>query len=391
MPHDPVSHSDRRAAVASRGFYHCTVAGIEGDGNGSLRAGQYTLLQTPEFVAELHQKLEAASHRILIQLMTFDGDESGQGIADQLLAAAGRGVKVQLLIDSFATRFVSDLPITDPTVRDEAAATFAMYDRLREGGVDLTFTHPIGPVLLYALARNHKKLFVIDDDVFLGGINVSDHNFEWHDFMIRIDDDEIRHSVVEDFEFTQAGGRRSVNGGIITNAEVEQVFDDMLLGARKSVVLASPYAIDVPLTRRMRKVTAPDVRVITTKHSNLLVYRRMSPYLRWRLRRSGAKLESYTNFSHSKFLLVDDEKLLVGSSNFGRHSFWCNEEICILITDPDFIAEFKATLLDSTESIGGWFNPVTISFGALVSWLFYGAVVGLRYTVASRVPNLSSR
>jgi cardiolipin synthase len=351
----------------------------------------YELLLTPDFIDDLQRRIDGAQHRILIQLMTFDGDRSGLDIADRLLRAVERGVKVRLLVDCFALRFVSDTNAKRDSVADEIEASHAMYERLRSGGVDLVFTHPNGPGNLFALARNHKKVFVIDDDVYLGGINVSDHNFEWHDFMVRIDDDAVLDAVVDDVEFTLAGGRRSVRGAVITNREVEQTFNSLVLGAERSVVLASPYAIDVGLTQVMAKVTAPFKQVIATRRSNYLVYRAMSPYLHWRLRRSGTDLGSYTNFSHSKFLLVDDEKLLVGSSNFGRHSFWCNQEICILITDTDFIARFKKQMLTDIEPMNGRRPAHHVAFGALVSWIMYGCIAGLRYTVAPRVPNLSRR
>jgi cardiolipin synthase len=353
--------------------------------------GGFTLLQTADFIGDLQARLDAASHRILIQLMTFDGDDSGQDVADRLIRAVDRGVKVRLLVDCFVLRFVSDQPVKRDAVKEEAIATSRMYQRLRNAGVDLTFTHPHGPGNLFSLARNHKKLFVIDDAVYLGGINVSDHNFSWHDFMIRTEDEAIRQAVIDDFEFTFAGGRRSVDNVIVTNSEVEHIFDSLLAEAKHSVELASPYAIDVPLTRKMFKVTAPHKRVIATKRNNLLIYRAMSPSLKWRLRRSKTKLASYTNFSHSKFLLVDDEKLLVGSSNFGRHSFWCNQEICLLITDRAFIDHFKETLMQETEPMDERLNPIKVAFGGLVSYIMYGCVVGLRFTVAPRVPNLSRR
>jgi cardiolipin synthase len=352
---------------------------------------RFTLLQTPEFVAELHEALDGAQRRILIQLMTFDGDAAGLEVARRLTAAVERGVKVRLLVDCFVMRFVSDRPVTRREVRGEAAATQAMYHRLRQSGVELTFTHPHGPANLFSLARNHKKLFVIDDDVYLGGINVSDHNFAWHDFMVRICDDRILTDVVEDFEVTLAGGRRSVNRAIVTNGEVEKLFNSLVLGARRSVELASPYALDIGLTQLLARARAPHKRVITSRRNNFLLYRAMTPYLAWRLRRSGTAIASYTNFSHSKFLLVDDERLLIGSSNFGRHSFWCNEELCLLIDDPGFVRQFKATLLRGTEPIDGPRPAIEVAFGGLVSWIMYASLVGLRYTVASRVPNLSRR
>lgn len=364
--------------------------------DGTSDEQRFTLLQTQEFIDELRQGIDRSRDRILIQLMTFDGDEAGLDIANRLIRAVDRGVKIRLLIDCFVLRFVSDQPVTRKAVEAEAAATTAMYQQLRAAGVDLTFTHPHGPGNLFSLARNHKKLFVVDEDVYLGGINVSDHNFSWHDFMIRIRDASIRDAVIEDFEYTFAGGRRSVNRTLgdtllVTNREVERVFDSLLLNAEHSIELASPYAIDIGLTRRLFKTKAKNKRMIATRRNNLLVYRAMSPFLKWRLRRSGTTISSYRNFSHSKFLLVDDEKLLIGSSNFGRHSFWCNQEICLLISDPEFIANFKKTLTEETEPMDERLAPIKVAFGALVSYLMYGCVVGLRFTVAPRVPNLSRR
>ena len=358
----------------------------------SSGASPYRLLQTSEFVAELERELKQAEHRVLIQLMTFDGDDAGLRIADLLIAAVDRGVEVRLLIDCFVFRFVSDQPIgRRPEARAEAKATQAMYQRLRDHGVAVTFTHPHGPFWLFSLARNHKKMFVIDDVLYLGGVNVSDHNFAWHDFMVRVDEPATVAAAAHDFEHTWNGGRRSVDGEIITNDAVEKIFDGMVEEANESVVLASPYCLDAGLPRLMAKATAPHKEVIIARRNNFLVYRAMSPFLKWALRRSGTVTSAYTNFSHSKFLLVDDRKLLIGSSNFGRHSFWCNQEICLLITDVDFIREFKAALMHDTEAMTEHLPAIKVAFGALVSYVMYGCVLGLRFTVAPRVPNLSRR
>ncbi len=380
-----VSHADGQSATDEAGS-----TGVPSQ-TSAERSDRFTLLETPDFVADLQHRIDRSRDRILVQLMTFDGDAAGQDITDRLIRAAGRGVAVRLLLDCFVLRFVSDERVNRRSVRAEAVTTAAMYERLRAAGVELTFTHPNGPGNLFCLVRNHKKVIVVDDHVYLGGINISDHNFSWHDFMIGIRDDAILDAVIEDLELTVAGGRGTVDGAIVTNEAVERVFDCLVLGAERSVDLASPYAIDVGLTRVMAKATRPRKRVIIAKRSNYLVYRVMSPYLQWRLRRCDTSLAAYDDFSHSKFLLVDDDKLLVGSSNFGRHSFWCNQEICLLITDVEFIAQFKATLLQDTEPIDLRPPVVEVALGALVSYLVHGFVIALRLTVASRVPNLSQR
>ena len=190
--------------------------------------GRLRLLTNLEFVQDLKQSLAAAERRILVQVMTFDGDAAGLAVADLLAEAAGRGVDVRLLVDCFALRYVSDRKATDPSVRDEAAETKTMFDRLRAAGVDVTFTQPFGPVKFFGMSRNHKKQYVVDDHAYLGGINISDHNFAWRDFMVRTTDPATIEAVAEDFARTEQGDRRSVNGAVLTNSEIEPAFTQLV-------------------------------------------------------------------------------------------------------------------------------------------------------------------
>ena len=52
---------------------------------------------------------------------------------------------------------------------------------------------------IYAGTRNHKKIFVIDDVGYIGGINISDHNFAWLDFNIAVTDRDTVEALVADF------------------------------------------------------------------------------------------------------------------------------------------------------------------------------------------------
>ena len=239
------------------------------------------LLDNREFVEDLHRALASAERRVLIQVMTFDGDASGLTVADLLAAAAGRGVDVRLLVDCFALRYVSDRKDTDPSVQDEVAATKAMFDRLRVAGVDVTFTQPFGPVKFFGLSRNHKKLYVVDDHAYLGGINISDHNFAWRDFMIRTTDPAIVDALAQDFARTERGDRRSVNTTVLTNREIEPAFTEIINGASRSLVLASPYSLDVGIVKLLGQARAPAKAVITARQNNYRWLRLAEPYI-WR-------------------------------------------------------------------------------------------------------------
>lgn len=309
------------------------------------RRSAYQLLTTDHFAVELLGRLAQARHRVDLQLMTFDGDRAGLAVADALAAAARRGVPVRLLVDCFAHRFVSDQPVRRPAVAAEHHRTRAMYGELAAAGVQLRFTHPNGPANLFALARNHKKLYLIDGSAYLGGINVSDHNFAWHDFMVRVDDPAVARAVAADFEASFAGQRRTVDDVIVTNGALARTFDALVAGARHRVVVASPYAVDRRLAQVLEASPAPAKTVVVAPENNFWCLQVIAPYLFHRLERAGVRLLQFPRFSHAKFLLVDDEALLVGSSNFGRHSLSCNAEVGLVIRDRPFIAAFERAML----------------------------------------------
>ena len=49
--------------------------------------------------------------------------------------------------------------------------------------------------------------------------------------------------------------------------------------------------------------------------------------------------------SHLKAMLIDDEILVMGSSNFDWFSYRLNDEILAVIRDEDLISEFKKRVL----------------------------------------------
>lgn len=314
------------------------------------QSSSYRLLRTEAFVAELHERLRSARNRVDIQLMTFDGDSAGLPVADLLVGAVDRGVSVRLLIDGFALRFVSDERVRRRSVRSEFRATLAMYERLRRNGVEVRFTNPNGPANVFNLARNHKKLFIIDEAVYLGGINISDHNFAWHDFMVGVCRPEIVAATRADFDQSFQGRRQMIESPIVTNSAVEATFDELVRTAERRIVVASPYAVDRRLAILLHQSKARHKTVIVARHNNFRLLELITPWVLDRLSAAGAELFSYPRFSHAKFVLADD-RLLVGSSNFGRHSFWCNQEIGLVIDDPAFLETFAEAMLVDLEEL----------------------------------------
>jgi cardiolipin synthase len=151
------------------------------------------LVDAPEFWSALREDLAAARHEVFAQMLTFEADSAGRALADALLAC--RAPDRRLVVDSHSRHIVSDKLVCHPKhlldrgLRREVRETRRTIAELRAAGVPVRYVNPLGPLLVRFPVRNHKKLAVVDGRAaYLGGINFSDHNFAWHDVMLRIDD-----------------------------------------------------------------------------------------------------------------------------------------------------------------------------------------------------------
>lgn len=301
---------------------------------------RYQLLVRDEFWDDLYHELEHAQRRVTMQFMTFEGDETGLRLVRKLIELRERGVEVKVLIDRYTDFFISNKFHTDPSVQDELDRTALMMEEMLEAGIELKRTRPFGSPQVFFLARNHKKSVIIDDICYLGGINVSDHNYEWHDFMVRINDPRITDTVAEDFAHGFEGIEDDlIQHNIVTNRFLERTYYDLIESAKEEIIISSPYIIDLHLVKIFKKRKVRKT-LLTLTDNNYQLYNIMADYLHSELTKGGTKIYHYTDFSHAKFLIIDRKVLLLGSSNFGTESFVTKQEIGIVITDPEFVAEF---------------------------------------------------
>ncbi|HCL87156.1 MAG TPA: cardiolipin synthase ClsB, partial [Comamonadaceae bacterium] len=128
---------------------------------------QVELLQgTAEFFPALIAAMDAAVSDIQLETYIFDCTGSGASVAEALVRAAARGVRVHLVVDGFGT----------------AALPASWRQAFEQAGVRLQVYSPLGPLGLLLprrWRRLHRKLCVVDGQVlFCGGINVLD---DFHD------------------------------------------------------------------------------------------------------------------------------------------------------------------------------------------------------------------
>ncbi len=312
-----------------------------------------------EFWTHLRRDIGEARDYVYLQTLSFEGDAAGLGLAEALLAC--EAPRRRIVADAVTKYLINDrfigLPAArrDPVLQREVAATGEMCDRLERGGVPVRFAWPVGWRFHRLIARNHKKLIAIDDRIaYLGGINFSEHNFAWHDFMIRIENPGIAAFLREDFEHTWQGRDRAaaaeIDGDEIVvgegrgNAVLREAVSRALDRAKDRIVVQCPYVSEPfwsALGRAHRR--GVHVTVMMPEDHNRAV-------MKWgtldAARREGFEVLMLPGpMTHAKVLQVDDAVVL-GSANFDYVSFRMQPEVVLITSAPGLVREIGERILE---------------------------------------------
>lgn len=317
------------------------------------------LVDFEAFWESLARDIQHAEASTFVQTFSFEGDRIGKMLAESLKASAAPDQRI--MVDSFSKVVLSDKLLTAPrnwrdaALRQEVKETNCLHATLAAAGVQIKYGNRFGPSARRFLRRNHKKLILIDDHIaYIGGINFSEHNASWHDMMLRIEDEEVARFLREDFLACWEGNSRA-RSGQFAGAEIhtldgrsnQKVFEralGLIDNAQTSIFIASPY-ISFPFFDHLKDASSRGVPVtlLTPKTNNWRYFR---DYARWESTRCGINLRLYQKgMSHLKAMLVDDQYLVVGSSNFDFLSYRFFEEILAVITDTDLIASFRKQVM----------------------------------------------
>jgi cardiolipin synthase len=317
------------------------------------------IVDSEEFWEKLEKDIFAAKKRICIQLMTFEGDSAGLKLADAIAGSAA--AEKRILVDEYTKYVISDrfiyMPgnMRNPDLQAEVKSTKQMFARLQQEGTRVKWTNPAGFLLKNFPRRNHKKIFIIDDVLYLGGINFSDHNFSWHDMMIRIEARDVTDFVYTDFMVAWHGPsiahHKDFDGFSIhfldgsDNENGYQYVLDLIDKARKEILVISPY-ISYPFIDHLRAAVARDINVIliTPDNNNK---KRLRTYLLYECRDEKIKLYLYRGMFHLKGMLIDNECLIMGSSNFDYISYRIEEEVIVYVRCKHIIDDFRKRVFEN--------------------------------------------
>ncbi len=311
------------------------------------------------------KRLEEASGKaknsFLAQAMTFEGDAAGMRLIDIMKASPAKDKR--LLIDSYSKvvindHFVKSLKyIKDTSFRHEVKRTYQLIEEARTAGIQVSFVNPVGFFGQKYPLRNHKKMVIVDDSSFLGGINFSDHNFAWHDMMVEIVDEKLGKSLKGDFDQTWSGTNQSrttkTDEGqlyLFNGSKSKDLYDDFfdhIKQSKKSIQIISPY-ISEPLLGVLRSVAANGVKItiVSPQENNKSIFKNI---ILAEQKKGYFELLEYPGMSHMKAILIDDEKLIFGSSNYDLVSYYFEQEVVFVSEDKELIGEFKSKVMSEVR------------------------------------------
>lgn len=322
-----------------------------------------------EYFPRLFEVIDQAREEILLETFIWFEDEVGRQLQQKLIAAARRGVSVQVLVDGYGTPGFS--------------AEFLR--QLQDAGVRIESFDP-QPTLLRIrtnfLCRMHRKVVVIDARVALvGGINMSAVHLRAHgddsaqDYAV-----EVHGPVVREIrEFSRRGGEAQrarvwkrwrywlrrfpremmhPHKGAQTlfvyrdndqhPTDIETMYRLGIRNARESIVIACAYFF--PGYRFVRDLRAAvergvDVRLIMQGNPDQPFKVGAAAILFDDLLSMGVRIFLYQERPlHAKVAVIDRHWATVGSSNLDPSSLGLNLEANLFILDEPFNAVLRRSL-----------------------------------------------
>lgn len=314
------------------------------------------------------EAIQAARQSIRLEMYILRASPLADRFRDALVAAARRGVRVQVLLDALGCLSLS---ASYWNALVEAGGQFRWFNPLRVGRM---------------VYRDHRKMLVCDEwHAFVGGLNISpeyegdgvtqgwrDLGMEAHGAVARelaASFDEMfaaaerpfrllprlrkarsrRTSAAESWRLLLGGPGRGPN-------YLKTTLADDLAAARDVRIVCAYFLPTWRIRRELERVPRRGGRVqlVLAGKSDVGLSRRAGQRLYAPLLRKGVEIHEYRpQILHAKLFLID-EHAYVGSANLDARSLNINYELLIRVSDPRLVEEGRRLF----EDILGQSRPV---------------------------------
>ena len=375
--------------------YITTLLGVE-----TTSGNAYTLLANgDEFFPSMLDAIRQAKRRIAFETYIYEKGAVAKQFTAALVAAAGRGVQVNLVVDAFGSTRMSEDDIEELR---RAGARVGRFGKARWYALDnLTY-------------RTHRKILVVDGKVaFTGGAGVGDHwlgNAEdpdhWRDSMVRVTGPLARlmeaafnenfvdtagpvTPIVEPMESPPAPGPHDAAFVLRSSAnnrsnDLKHFYLLAIAAARHTLDICSPYFIvDESSEWAFREAAGRGVKIrilVEGDHTDALPVKYASREYYQRLMDLGIEFYEYQpTMMHTKAMIVDRAFSMLGSANFDNRSLEMNDEMNVGVSDPAFAARVEEDFIRDLRlsrrlDPAAWPHRPALEKAREYFWSFFGEV-----------------
>lgn len=304
--------------------------------------------------------LRNAQRSIYLQYYIFKDDTIGSEIAEILCRKARQGIDVKVIYDHVGS----------------FSANSSFFKKMRTSGVDV---QPFFRVTFPQLAnrinwRNHRKIVVIDSFIgYIGGMNIADRytsanasSHAWRDTHFRLEGEIVQsllYSFALDYNFLKKSltpfhyrnpdslPKAKLPIQLVTGGPTEQwdnlslCFLKAIASAKKLIYIQTPYFLPTDALLHALEAAAlaqVDVRIMLPRKSDSWLLQLASLSYVSQCMRAGIKFYLYDpGMLHAKAMIIDDDFVTAGSTNFDFRSLENNFEANLFIFSKEANAAMK--------------------------------------------------
>jgi cardiolipin synthase len=308
--------------------------------------------------------IDEARQYIHFQTYIIDEDETGQSIIDALIRAAGKGVRIYLLLDAFGTKYLSD----------------EFIKKIEDSGILFRFFSPVFITKGFHMSlRLHHKVLLVDGELaIIGGMNFADRYHgtkgmkEWLDFAVVVKGPECMHvnsimrklwnkpfisreersnEIVHAVKTYDENIRLRVteNNWYRNKIEILRSYRSAFKHAHHHMIIFASYFLPGRLERKLLRLASArgvDIKIVLASESDAPMFKRATGFLYEYILRNNIKIYEYLPSNlHAKVATVDGKWSTIGSYNLNHISDYGSIEMNIDIFDTAFTENFEKILL----------------------------------------------
>lgn len=343
----------------------------------------------PDKFCALFNDLNNATSYIHINYFNIHDGEMLDQLTDLLIKKTYQGVKVRFIYDHVG----SFITVYQDTIQ-----------KLKRAGVYVKRFSPVNFPFIGGKNnyRNHRKDVIIDGKIgYTGGMNIGDNYVHlstkygfWRDSQIRLEGSAVRSLeliFLQDWYFTtnellvfdktllqnqpyKKGKNNSIvqiiDDGPTTYETVQKdIYVKLISSARKKIWLSTPYYVptdDIITALKNSANSGVDVRLVVPGKTDKTFVLDVTRSYYSELLSSGVKIYEMSNiFNHSKTALIDDDFVLIGSTNLDFRSLYQDHQTIVLLygkstnkeLEQNFLWDFEHSNLITTSPLlkKNWF------------------------------------